>query len=435
MLPPNETDTYYYYNYITSLSEVHNYENKYAPGSVIVLSPIAHSVLLTNSDNIVTFTYNHAFGQPMKNLGVKLTNLTTGDIDQLYKRYSVDFADGANGSFTIPSGSLSDGTYKIDISAMPDGGLKYFDADDPVWTTGTSVEYIVKTRADVSGDITCDGKPVPTITWSSSGQSVYQVRFGDYDSGAKIGTASSYTVPMVFTDGNYAAQVRTANSFGEWGSWTDIDYVSVTNIPISGNILLSVEKFGNNILLSWLTTVSDPDNYAVFRDGKMIAVVYDTSYMDIYGNGDVEYQVLAMKNKYYAASNVVMFSAILPWDVISYDGGVTYQLLKYTPATKTQNENINTEVTYAYYAGRAKPISVSSNQKTRIKNFTYIFKNRSNATEIIAKEGTPALIKTTRGAIIYGIVHEMNLTDSKYPIVSFSIREIDREGERVEYPV
>lgn len=421
---------------VIAVTTQQQYQNRAAAGVLTPISPSAHGVLLTNYDNTIVFRYKHEFDTPMDYLGVKLTNLNTGAVLQIYKLHLLDTSidSGSTGSFVIPANTMTDGLYKIELSGMPSYSRSYYSDDSAVWISGSTYEYNVKTKP-VAGSISCDGKPVPTISWSSEGQAVYQIRFGDYDSGAKIGAETSCTVPRIFADGNYPVQVRTANASGEWSEWTEIEYVSIENISISGAVTLSAERFGNNVLLSWNSTVDAPDNYAVFCDGELIAVVTDTTYIDVYGNGNIEYQVLAMKNKYYTASNAVKLATKLQADVISYDGGVTYQVLRYTPSEKAQNEDINTAVTYAYYAGRRKPIAVSSEQKTRIKSFIYIFKKRSEATALLAREGTPALIKTTRGAVIYGILYEMTLTDSKYPIVSFSVREIDREGERVEYPV
>lgn len=418
------------------ISAQQQYQNRAAAGLVTLVSPSAHGILYTNYDNTLIFRYTQDFDIPMDYLGVKLTNLNTGTILQLYKLHllttSVD--SGSTGSFIIPANTMTDGLYKIELSGMPSYSRGYYSDDNAIWISGSTFEYNVKTKA-VAGNISCDGKPVPTISWISEGQAIYQVRFGDYDSGAKIGTETSYIVPRIFADGNYPVQVRTANTSGEWSEWTEIEYVYIENISVSGAVILSADIFENNVLLSWSSTVDAPDNYAVFRDGELIAVVTDTTYIDVYGNGNVEYQILAMKNKYYIASNATQLATKLQADVISYNGGVTYQVLKYTPSAKVQTEDINTAVTYSYYAGRRKPIAVSSEQKTRIKSFLYIFKKRAEATALLVHEGTSALLKTTRGAIIYGIIYEMTLTDSKYPIVSFSIREIDREGENVEYPV
>ena len=44
------------------------------------------------------------------------------------------------------------------------------------------------------------------------------------------------------------------------------------------------------------------------------------------------------------------------------------------------------------------------------------------------------IIKTTRGESIRGVLSEMNWGDARNPVVSFTVREIDGEEGRLEYP-
>jgi hypothetical protein len=138
--------------------------------------------------------------------------------------------------------------------------------------------------------------------------------------------------------------------------------------------------------------------------------------------------------RYYKSSGVLPFRLRLAADVLSTDGGYSWIPLKYTPDRKYQPEEVRTDVTFAYYAGREKPVPFTTGQRTRVKNFSYIFKSREAARTLRAVEGREVLLKTTRGESIVGVIGEMNWGDARRPVVSFQVREIDGEEDRLEYP-
>ena len=414
------------------------YRNTATPGSATVLTPSNHSVIVSNAATTIMYQYTNLYGEPAAYLSAKFTNLATGGITQICRKTSVNIDHLGIGSISMADGTLDVGTYRLDISALPADCIDYYPDSDVIWD-GYSVapavanEYTVKLNPSTSA-ISCDGKPVPTISWTSTGQAAYQVRFGDYDSGARSGNQTSFTVPRIFADGSYPAQVRTATNAGEWSGWTDVEYVAISNSAPSGTVTAAAEKFGENVRISWTGTVSSPTNYAVFRDGTLIGVTTGTEFVDRFANAG-SYVVYAVKDGYYRASGAVSFRAALRYDVISADGGLTYTRLKFTPDLKSQPESHQTEISFAWFAGRRKPIAMTANQKTRVKQFSYIYHKRADAEFLIDLEGQEILLKNTRGAVIYGILGGLTISDERCPVVSFSVQEIEREGEIVEYHV
>lgn len=414
------------------------YRNTANPGSVTVIAPSNHSVIVGNAPKTFYYQYKNEYGEPAAYLSVRFTNLENGNITQICRKQEIDIDHLGIGTFSIESDTLDVGTYRLDVSANPADCIDYFPDSSVIWegytvAPATANEYTVKLNPSTSA-ITCDGRPVPTISWTSSGQAAYQVRFGDYDSGARSGNQTSFTVPRIFADGSYPAQVRTATNAGEWSGWTDVEYVAISNSAPSGTVTAAAERFGENVRISWTSTVSSPTNYAVFRDGALIGVTAGTEFVDRFANAG-SYVVYAVKNGYYRASGAVGFRAALRYDVISADGGLTYTRLKFTPDLKSQPESHQTEVSFAWFAGRRKPISMTANQKTRVKQFSYIYHKRADAEFLIDLEGREVLLKNTRGAVIYGILSGLTISDERCPVVSFSVQEIEREDEIVEYHV
>ena len=406
-------------------------ENMAAPGAAEKITPSAASILVANRANTITWTYTHEFEAAQYYVGITAQYLDTGETVEICRKYVINTASGAKASYTIPAGTLRSGKIRMTISAMPYDSANYYSDDDAIWTTGVNVDYTVKDAPD-AGAVSCDGKPVPTVTWTSSAQAAFQVRFGDFDSGVIAGSGNSYTVPRIFDDGNYAVRIRTATAAGEWSEWTAETIVGIKNIPPAGSVVLSAVQFDNNVRITWESTVY-ADKFAVYRDGEMIAVQGGNAYVDRYSAGESVYMVRAVLGGYYVQSTDVMFTLRLKTDIISQDGGYTYKAMKYTEAPKIQTDAYSDDVTYQYYSGRSKPIAIFSGRYERTKRFSYLFKKRTDALELRRMRNRPVLIKTTRGCVIYGVMGEMQFTEGRMTAVSFAVKEIGREGEEVDY--
>lgn len=436
--------------------------NPAAKGEAADIIPAAHSVVVGNQDAEIRYTYRHRFGGYAQTfLGVKAVSIDTGEEIVIAKKRAVSVADGKTNTFTIPADTLSAGTWDLTISCAPAASANYYGENDPFWLEGQTVRYTVKDNP-TAGGITCDGKPVPLVGWESSAQAAWQLRFGDYDSGARAGSQTSFIVPRIFRDGAYPVQVRTASSAGEWSAWTEVFWATVRNVPPEGSVALSAEPSGPNVRLIWedLEPMVSPildsggaavldnsgetidgttfeamaDKYAVFRDGELIGVTTELLFTDKTGGG--EYQVFAMAGRYYIPSNVVEFYPRIAADMISTDGGATWIVLKYTPEVKNEPEDVRTEITYYYYAGRTKPMAVNTGQTSRSKSFSYIFKNRGAARALRNLNGSEVVLKNTMGERIRGVMESLNYQDTRAAVtVSFTIRETDEEEDHVEYTV
>lgn len=424
--------TRYFYNGTDhNLRLYYTVENLASPGVVSDILPSALSTLVSNKENTITWTYTQEFEAAQYYVGITATYLDTGETVLICRKQIISAESGTTSSFTIPADTLRTGKVRFTISAMPLESANYYDDDDAIWVTGSTVEYTVRSTPE-AGAVTCDGKPNPTVSWESSTQAAFQVRFDDYDSGVIAGNDTSYTVPKIFANGNYAVSIRTATAAGEWSDWTEDVYVSIANTPLSGTVTLAATQFEFNVQLSWVSTVT-PDRYAIYRDGELIAVVAETPYIDRFSNGTAEYFVRAVVDGNYTESNHIDYTLSLNCDLISVDGGYTYKPMKYTPSPKSQVDLFNDDITYQYYSGREKPIAISSGRLERVKEFTYVFKKRSESLFLRKMSEKAVLVKTTRGCVIYGVINELQYIEARRTTVSFTVREIFREGEEVDY--
>lgn len=230
---------------------VYSPNNPASRGRVTDLTPGPYSVIVAGEGAVIGYTYRHdAGGYAQAYLSVIARNQDSGETVTICRKASVSVADGARGSFTIPADTLGIGRWTLSVCAAPAASATYYPDTDAFWDGGQDFTYVVRENPS-SSSVTCDGKPVPTVSWVSSAQAAYQVRFGDYDSGARVGSETSFTVPRIFRDGAYPVRVRTASSAGDWTDWTETEYVAVENVEPSGEFDVSAAQEGTVPVLSW----------------------------------------------------------------------------------------------------------------------------------------------------------------------------------------
>lgn len=292
-----------------------------------------------------------------------------------------------------------------------------------------------------AASVSCDNLPQPTVSWTSSEQKSYQVRFGDYDSGAVYSAAKSHTIPRFFADGNYPVQVRTQVASGEWSDWSETIYVAITNTAPDDAITLTAERDGDAVKLVWYCMYNATYvQYIVYRNGVPIHKTDGgknmAGFVDNLAVGECAYFVrgiTATKNYYQSATKTVDATPVtdLLYDV---DAG-TYIRLRYTvsaPTTVTYSRQIG--VSYQYFAGRSEPVAIVNGRIERSTTQTYGSRTRELADKIDAMTGRTVLFRDTRGGGIYGVIEQVQTVHGRIHSVTFTVREV-WHNERIEYTV
>ncbi|MBO4930964.1 MAG: hypothetical protein J6I42_02165 [Clostridia bacterium] len=296
----------------------------------------------------------------------------------------------------------------------------------PNYATGM---FYVRVQASTSS-VTCDGKPLPTISWTSSAQIAYQVRFADYDSGARYGTATSFTVPYFYADGYYPVQVRTQASDGTWSAWTELEYVQITNTTPSNTVTLTAVPTRHAVVLNW-TDSGTAETYIVYRNHIPVYIGTDTTYTDIAANGECTYYVRAIQSKDYSQSGSVTVNAYPKTDCLYDFASMRWIPLKYSLQERSQNYSSSADVIYKKYAGRTKPVAFSSGHTVRQMSGAYVFKTREEALRLRNTVGKTVIFKDTRGGTIIGILNNPIITvQRKLYAVTFLVTETDYIEER-----
>lgn len=292
-----------------------------------------------------------------------------------------------------------------------------------------------------AASVSCDNLPQPTVSWTSSEQKSYQVRFGDYDSGAVYSAAKSHTVPRFFADGNYPVQVRTQVASGEWSDWSETIYVAITNTPPDDAITLTAERDGDAVKLVWYCMYNATYvQYIVYRNGVPIHKTDGgknmAGFVDNLAVGKSAYFVrgiTATKNYYQSETKTV--DATPATDLLYDVDAGTYIRLRYTvssPTTVTYSRQIG--VSYQYFAGRSEPVAIVNGRIERSTTQTYGSRTRELADRIDAMTGRTVLFRDTRGGGIYGVIEQVQTVHGRIHSVTFTVREV-YHNERVEYTV
>lgn len=340
-------------------------------------------------------------------------------------------------SYTIPAGTMSSGTLDWRIVA------KYVDNTfvQPIIEPDETSRFVYKTNPTTS-TVTCDGKPQPTVSWQSAEQKSYQVRFGDYDSGAVYSAAKSHVVPRFFTNGNYPVQVRTQVASGEWSDWTPVLYVAIANVAPEDVVTMQTPVMdGGAAKLAWYTMYKNRfARYILYRNG---VAIYDTDgaaniagYMDKMAIGTCTYYVRGVTTgRYYAQSDAVVIDTTPTTDLLYDEAADEYMRLRYTvssPTTVTYSRQIG--VSYQYFAGRTEPVAIVNGRIERSTTQTYGSRTRELADKIDAMTGRTVLFRDTRGGGIYGVIEHVQSVHGRIHSVTFTVREV-YHNERIEYTV
>ena len=328
-------------------------------------------------------------------------------------------------SYTIPANTLPEGVIKWRVR----GYAAYSLSGEYTIDSYGEETFVCKIQAGTS-TVTCDGKPQPTIGWTSSAQVAYQVRFADYDSGAVYSAEKTHKIPKIYADGLYLVQVRTQASNGKWSEWTDVKYVQITNSAQSDAVTLTAAVTTHAVALSWVDAGTSA-KYIVYRDGVAVYVGTAKTYTDVGANGETKYFVRAVKTTgYYAQSATVVVDAT-PQNDCMYDAdNAVWIPLRYSLSQRVRNYSRSGQVVYKHYAGRTKPIAYNSGYVTRQISAEYAFKSRDEALRLNNTVGRVMIYKDTRGGVLIGVVDDVRIAVyARIYSAQLTITEVDYNEE------
>lgn len=348
------------------------------------------------------------------------------DSPQTSYTIQASYDDGATWE-TVASETSAAHTHTFPADTFGTGTLRLRVTASSAYADSAPAEVRVYMRANpATSDVSCDGNPHPTVSWTGADQTAYQVRFGDWDSGAVFGSASSMTIPRIFSAGVYPVTVRTQTSNGDWSSWSNTLWVEITNSDPGLTGTLTAAMSGGAALVSW-TESPGAAGYVLLRDGEPIYAGTDTYFRDDAAAGTVTWTLRCVSAAgYYSDADTVTWTLPLRCDMLRPmdDDTADWIAIRYSLDRRSRSYDRQLGTSFRYYAGREKPVAVSTGESTRTMRTTAAFKSRAQAEAILALAGRPVLYKDVTGGVIIGILNPAGYDAERVFSVDLSITEI-----------
>ena len=328
---------------------------------------------------------------------------------------------GAARQWTCPAGTLT--------SSIKYWRVRTYNADGIAgeWSDAAQIVVIAAPTAP-SIQIKSTG-PRPSISWQTSEQEAYQVELdGKLSGGTHYGTDKTWISPAYLADGSHTVRVRVQNQYGMWSDW-GAAALPVTNTP-GASITLTVQA-SSVADLSWQTSGSY-DFYLVYRNGKPIAKLTQTQYIDELSSGSTTYQV---RGCYADSSNYGLSSAVTA--TITTGQYVTLYgiaagkkvTLKHCGLKNQPVQNaISRDIQYIYMYGSTYPHAERSEFVTKKVGGTAVFLPDEDKAGFDGLIGELVCLKTQSGEMVIGYLNETSDTSRVNPdksVVNFSIQQID----------
>lgn len=349
------------------------------------------------------------------------------DSPQTSYTIQASYDDGATWE-TVASETSAAHTHTFPADTFGTGTLRLRVTASSAYADSVPAEVRVYMRANpATSDVSCDANPHPTVTWTGADQTAYQVRFGDWDSGAVFGSASSMTIPRIFSADVYPVTVRTQTSNGDWSSWSDTIWAEITNSDPGLTGSLAVTMSGGAALVSW-TESPGAAGYVLLRDGEPVYAGTALYYRDDAAAGTVTWTLRCVSAAgYYSDADTLTYTLPLRCDMLRPmdDDTADWIAIRYSLDRRSRSYDRQLGTSFRYYAGREKPVAVSTGESTRTMRTTAAFKTRAQAEAILALAGRPVIYKDVTGGVIIGILNPAGYDAERVFSVDLSITEID----------
>lgn len=407
-------------SYITAINAAITYSANTTPPEVVGLHPDDENVKGANPINC-SWSFSHI----------------TGMVQTDWKIYTVRNAgtpvlrasgSGAATSGAIPANALDPGLLEwyVKVTASEDG--------DTINGQSEPQNMIVRYDSSTSS-VTCDGKPQPTVSWTSTWQAAFQIEFNGEKFKPIYSAATSYKLPLVYDDGVYPVRLRILDSDGNWTEWTEPIYADIHNTPpTSGTLTLTTHIETGVASLNWALTGATAAFYTIHRNGVQIYAGNDTSYIDLRGCGKCEYTVRAMMSDSNCIAAKKTITVLPPSDLFileSEDGLIRRLLVRHHPSRPSRRIDIAPDTEFRHFAGRVFPIAVSEGHKTRSVSGTALFKTAAEAERLMALAGKTLIYKDRNGNSVFGVMTGVGRDSALAETMSWRIEATD--GNEVDY--
>ncbi len=397
----------------------------------------------------ITFTWQHNVSTGSTQHAYDLQYKQTGDWISLVSH----FVSSAQ-SYTVAANTFEAGQMYWRV--------RTYNIDNVAGSYGTSAANVVQAKPVtpiINGII---GTPRGTVYWQSVGQQAYEVILKDLNgniigqTGAVFGAARSQTAYAFIPNGNYVVYLRIQNGQGVWSDYATMT-VHVENSPPSGDdYLVATPLFGAVKLDITLPTPLDvtyvgesyvgepyaahqPYNASgtryILRDGKPIALITGTTYIDYTCSGEHKYVCrIATSSGNYFDTKPVTASPIIKYACISKFSdpqNVLVLMLNEGSAPKFGNQ-LTRVYSEHFFAGRKLPVHDETEHYNSSWDYTYSFVRKSDYDALyqLFLDGETVMFRDGKGYKSVGTLANVKpVINAKFISASFTIVETDVNEE------
>ena len=320
---------------------------------------------------------------------------------------------------TLTSDSSPDTSVEVPGSELPGGTLYWrvrtYNTDGVAGAWSEAVHIVVVAAPDTPSITVTSTEPRFAIRWQQSGQQAYELQLDGVTISKQFGAVSSYQYDGYLSPGTYTVRVRIQNQYGLWSEW------GAAALPITdteGTAITLNAEGSNSVTLSW-TGASEYSGYIIYRDGVKLAETTETSFVDHFALGTVQYQVRGVyaDSGYYTLSNLVIatvsVSSMLIADVNS---PVWLDLSRSTSFLRSCGLQSSRSVTYVHYVGVSLPSAEIGETLDQTYTLECAWKTNKTA-DIAAFEallGNVVCLKTPYGRRIIGVLNPVDCQENKF---------------------
>lgn len=308
------------------------------------------------------------------------------------QQYAYEIAYTANGgAVQYPTGKVVSNAGSALLS-IPEAGtiawkIRAWNQDDVASDWSDPITFInrIPPSAPTIVDITHAGQP--TIYWSAANQIAFQVEVYEddtlvYNSGEIYSADQSHKIRQFLPDGSYVFRVKILNTFGMSSPWSSADYQqSFSGLP---EIVFTAEPAPGGVLIT-LTPDAAFSRYFLQKNGKTIAELTESTYLDRFVSGTIIYTIVGLTATEAAAfaSQEVLYEVTST--TIKTEDGQTIDCSKRWIQRINPQKSVSPEFGLFSYLGASRPVIITSKQ--RDIRFSFAFADHDRIAEsLIGKD-------------------------------------------------
>lgn len=283
----------------------------------------------------------------------------------------------------------------------------------------------------------------PTVSWSSTGQQVWQVQIiqsGNivYDTGWMGAAVNTHKITAFLDEGMYTAQVRVKNEYDLASDWGTNDFTVSTVKPGLPILTVSNINYGLNLAISNIDIAAYVLIYRAegdIEDTICIGKVYpaDPTYNDYAVASGKTYRYFARavtEGEAYSDSAVGSGTAVFKNSIVYAisDPANTIDLKVNLNAIPNRIHYVTQVETAVHYSGRKYPVMETSEHTDSSLSLGFYLENQAELERLIelCERKETVLYRDNRGRKMYGRLNSLSVKDIRPGFsINFVLNQVD----------